>query len=150
MQGKDALIYRSVRSMGRIKTMGKANVKQGKNRGGTPPVKNRFKKGESGNPNGRPVLPHELRDMIGVAGPSIIRAAILKAKKGNVPAMEVLLKRYLPSLTSTEVKVDGRIETKRHVDLSKLTPDELKEMIRITSKLEGKDGNTGSPPAGTV
>lgn len=93
-------------------------------------IEPRWKKGESGNPNGRPrklpELDKLLADVLGeekdgiTAGEAILKALRAKASKGDVRAAEVLLDRAYGkpkqsidnNITTTEPLVIVRTETK--------------------------------------
>lgn len=68
----------------------------------------KWKAGESGNPNGRPVGTGEvakLRDSIAAHVPEIIMQLVAKAKEGDAQAARLLLERALPSLKPIEQPV---------------------------------------------
>ena len=69
----------------------------------------RFKKGESGNPSGRPVgstcSSTRLRQAIGEAMPDVIDGLILAAKAGDTGAAKLLLDRALPALRPVDTPV---------------------------------------------
>ena len=87
---------------------------------GIPPEHSKFKKGQSGNPKGRPLklpaLDKLMADVLGeekdgiTAGEAILKALRAKATKGDVRAAEVLLDRaygkpkqtHDTNITSTE------------------------------------------------
>lgn len=97
-------------------------------------IEPRWKKGESGNPNGRPRKLPELHvllaDVLGeekdgiTAGEAILKALRAKASKGDVRAAEVLLDRAYGkpkqsidnNITTTEPLVIVRTETKEKND----------------------------------
>jgi hypothetical protein len=80
----------------------------------------RWKKGESGNPRGRPKGSGEigkLRAAIGRALPDILAALIEKAQAGDVQAARLLLERALPPVKPVElpeaVPLQGETLTER-------------------------------------
>lgn len=60
----------------------------------------RFRKGVSGNPNGRPKRPglERLREQIAEAVPDIVAVLVESAKAGDIQASRLLLDRVLPTL----------------------------------------------------
>jgi hypothetical protein len=63
----------------------------------------RFKRGESGNPGGRPSQElGALRRQIGDAMPAIMTKLIAKAKEGDLTAIRLLLERVFPPIKAAE------------------------------------------------
>lgn len=99
---------------------------------GKPPVEKRFKKGQSGNPNGRPKKIPELQVLLaevlgekskdGIeAAKAILMALRAKATKGDVRAAEVLLNRAygLPKQFHELSGKDGKpIETESKIKIT--------------------------------
>lgn len=68
----------------------------------------RWQRGQSGNPNGRPLGTGEvtkLRDSIAAHLPEIITKLVDKAKEGDAQAARLLLERVLPSVKPIEQPV---------------------------------------------
>ena len=86
--------------------------------------KHKFKKGQSGNPNGRPRVLPDLKEKIaemlseeksGITGlDAIIKALLAKAAKGDTRAAQELLDRYYgKSVQKTDINLEsGRMEIK--------------------------------------
>lgn len=82
-------------------------------------IKPRWKKGESGNPNGRPKLPDLKEAMSTILGETkegrtaleaILSAIRLKAVKGDIRAAELLLK-YTYQLPSQRIETDEGVRS---------------------------------------
>lgn len=112
---------------------------------GKPTIENLkpFKKGQSGNPNGRPKKIPELNvllaDVLGEqkdgieAAKAILMALRAKATKGDVRAAEVLLNRaYGMPKQAIDMKAD--VET---IDLNKLTPEQIEKLLEAKKILNG-------------
>lgn len=116
---------------------------------GVPPEHTKFKKGQSGNPNGRPKsalrdIKEVLKDLLSQEknGTQLIdglmSVVVNKALKGDLKAVDMLLSySYGKATQRTEITgAEGEPIEVKH-DLSKLNVNELKQLKEITSKLEG-------------
>ncbi len=76
-----------------------------------------YKKGESGNPAGRPVgstnavtvQRANLNKLLLESGEEIVKVVIETAKAGDLSASKLVLERILPALKSSELKVSGTV-----------------------------------------
>ena len=104
------------------------------NKGGTPENLKPFKKGQSGNPKGRPKLPglKELLEEIGEADMrDIIGALYAQAKKGNVKAIQEVLDRYYGKVKQ---EIDQK-NTNVNYNTIELSKEEIKD---INEELENE------------
>jgi len=64
-----------------------------------------FKKGQSGNPAGKPKGTRDwrskLREQLEEAGPDVVRGVINQAKAGDLQAIKIVMDRLVPPLKST-------------------------------------------------
>ena len=122
-------------------------------KGVTPPGAKPFKKGQTGNPNGRPKKLPELDDLLAdILGgddeqksdaQTILEEIVKKAKKGDLKAAEMILDRaYGKPLQRTE-------NTNRHTfdaDAPEtITPEKIAELERILGNGK-RDNETGTLP----
>lgn len=85
----------------------------------TPPTGRRFKKGQSGNPAGRPSSANsiaKLRAEIAKDIPAIIAKQVELAKAGDAQAARLLLERVLPPVRASEQPVPISLPTEGLVD----------------------------------
>lgn len=112
---------------------------------GKPTIENLkpFKKGQSGNPKGRPKKIPELNvllaDVLGEqkggieAAKVILMALRAKATKGDVRAAEVLLNRAY-GMPKQAIDMKAEVET---VDVSQLTPEQMEKLLEAKKILNG-------------
>ena len=105
-----------------------------------------FKKGQTGNPNGRPKKLPPIKELIektlgeeknGITGvDAIFKVLLSKAVKGDLKASQMLLDYYYGKATQ-KTEIVGEIQTtNKPIDLKKLSLEELKELERIAERLE--------------
>ncbi len=92
----------------------------------------RWKKGESGNPAGRPPgrgdWRTKLRSLLEAEGPAIIAALVKQAKTGDVTAGKAILDKLIPSLRAEAVPV--QISLPKGAGLSQLAEAILQAAAR--------------------
>lgn len=108
----------------------------------------RFKKGQSGNPAGRPKgtknTSAELRKAIAAELPEILRTLVAEARTGNAQAAAVLLSRALPPLRPTteapEIAIAGTTLAERAEAITaaamsgSLSPDAATQLIGVVAQ----------------
>jgi hypothetical protein len=110
-----------------------------------------FKKGETGNPNGRPKKLPPIKELIektlgeeknGITGvDAIFKVLLSKAVKGDLKASQMLLDYYYGKATQ-KTEIVGEIQTtNKPIDLKKLSLEELKELERIAERLDSDKGS---------
>ena len=110
-----------------------------------------FKKGETGNPNGRPKKLPPIKELIektlgeeknGISGvDAIFKVLLSKAVKGDLKASQMLLDYYYGKATQ-KTEIVGEIQTtNKPIDLKKLSLEELKELERIAERLDSDKGS---------
>jgi hypothetical protein len=110
-----------------------------------------YKKGETGNPNGRPKKLPPIKELIektlgeeknGITGvDAIFKVLLSKAVKGDLKASQMLLDYYYGKATQ-KTEIVGEIQTtNKPIDLKKLSLEELKELERIAERLDSDKGS---------
>lgn len=112
-------------------------------RGGNPQNLTPFKKGQSGNPNGRqkklPALDALLADVLGGENPdeseakNVLEALLKQAKKGNVQAAVAVLDRAYGK-PKQPVEHSGDKDNPVKVQVDSLTDEQLKALTEIRDK----------------
>jgi hypothetical protein len=109
-----------------------------------------WQKGQSGNPNGRPVSPYvkQFRDALakveGEKGVSLVEHAVRKAYQEKTIMIE-LLKKVLPDLINQEITHEGNI------NLGEKVQEFVKHIVeRLPSKRNVADPNSGSGTSNTT
>lgn len=116
---------------------------------GVPPEHSKFKKGQSGNPNGRPKLrdiKEVLTDLLSQEKnkqqlvDAVMTVVVNKALKGDLKAADMLLS-YTYGKPTQKTEIIAEVETTvKDINLKKLNLDELRNLERIAEKLEDDKG----------
>ena len=104
----------------------------------------RFKKGQSGNPRGRPkgIVDRrtELRKLLNPHSKDVVNKVVEKALEGDTTAMKLCMDRLIPTIRSSDQSVSIKVTEGSLTDCGdqvvssmldgKLTPDEAKDLLR--------------------
>jgi hypothetical protein len=98
------------------------------------PGKKGFRPGRTGNPNGRPKLPTDLKLSLATIGPEVLQRIFdYSANKNPVialKALKILADYCFPKQT---IQVQAEVQTTT-IDPSKLGTDDLRALLAITAK----------------